>query len=187
MRRLRDKVPNALSLSRIPLGMAFIALYDTSEIRRFSAALAVALLALLTDVADGWLARRWQVGSDAGALIDGLGDKAFYIAVYLVIAAENEAQSLLLWGLIFREVALYALRTIDGNRAVNTKRLRWSSLTYAFVIRMYFLDFVLIGWCEVTSRPVPFILRLGSMFGYVALVIGFIGLAKLVQQITEKA
>jgi phosphatidylglycerophosphate synthase len=187
MHRLRDGLPNALSLSRIPLGMAFVVLYDTNEIWRFSAALSVAFLALLTDVADGRLARRWQVSSDAGALIDGLGDKAFYIAVYLVIAAENAAESLLLWGLIFREVALYGLRTIDGNRAINTKLLRWASLTYAFVIRMYFLDFVLIGWCEVTSRAVPSVLRLGFIFGYVALVIGFIGLAKLVQQITERA
>ncbi|MCW3848088.1 CDP-alcohol phosphatidyltransferase family protein [Sphingomonas sp. LB-2] len=187
MRTVRDIIPNALSLSRIPLGMAFLLLYSTSEAWRFWSALAVAMLALLTDIADGRLARRWKVTSDAGALIDGLGDKAFYVAVYLVIAANHAAESLLLWALIFREVALYALRTIDGNRSQNTKQLRWASLAYAFVIRMYFLYFVLAGWFSVTQRPVPFPIGYGFLFGYVAAIFGYIGLVKLAQQITERS
>ncbi|MFL6845776.1 MAG: CDP-alcohol phosphatidyltransferase family protein, partial [Allosphingosinicella sp.] len=107
MRAVLDRLPNTLSLSRIPLGMAFLLLYDSSDSTRYISAIAVAVIAFLTDVADGRLARRLGVNSDAGALIDGIGDKAFYVAVYLVIAAERAAESLLIWALIFREVALY--------------------------------------------------------------------------------
>jgi phosphatidylglycerophosphate synthase len=182
----RRWLPNILSVSRIPLGAAFLILYDTSDVRLFASALGVACLALLTDIADGKLARRWEVASDAGALIDGIGDKAFYVAVYLVMAAEHAAQSLLIWGLIFREIALYALRTIDGKRLTNTKQLRWASLTYAFVIRMYFLYFLISGAYEVAHAPIPEMITYGYVFGYIALLFGYIGLAKLIHQMSEE-
>lgn len=187
MRRLRALIPNALSLSRVLLGMAFVVTYDTSNRARFVVALGIAIVALLTDVADGRLARRWSVSSDAGALIDGLGDKAFYVAIYLAMAVEHPADGLLLWGLIFREVALYTLRTIDGDRTKTTQQLRWVSLTYAFVIRLYFMNFLLEGWYKVASLPVPAWIKFGALFGYIAVVIGYLGLAMLVRHITEGA
>lgn len=184
MGALRPAIPNAISLSRIPLGVAFLLLYDTSDTWQFSVAITAAFAALLTDIADGRLARHWGVASDAGALIDGLGDKAFYVAVYMAMAQVQPTESLLLWALIFREVALYALRTIDAKRTQNTKQLRWASLLYAFVIRMYFLCFFLTGWCEVSHWPTPAFLEYGYLLGYLAALLGYIGLAKLVQQIS---
>lgn len=187
MHALRQALPNAISLSRIPLGIAFLLLYDTSSTWQFSVAITVAVAAFLTDVVDGRLARHWGVASDAGALIDGLGDKAFYVAVYLVIAQAEAAHSLLLWALIFREVALYALRTIDTQRIDNTKQLRWASLLYAFVIRMYFLYFFIVGLCDVSDWPVPSVVQHGYLLGYAAAVLGYIGLAKLAQQVSVRA
>jgi phosphatidylglycerophosphate synthase len=186
MRRGREIIPHALSLSRIPLGLAFLLLYDTVEPWRYWASIGIAMVALVTDIADGRLARRWHVTSDAGGLIDGLGDKAFYVAVYLVIAAKQPGQDLLLWGLIFREVALYALRTIDGDRTRHTKQLRWASLAYAGVIRVYFLSFFVTGLFAVTRQPAPALLDYGHVFGYIALLFGFVGVAKLAHDISEK-
>lgn len=167
--------------------MAFLLLYDTSDVTRFASAIAIAAVAFLTDVVDGRLARHWRIESDTGALIDGLGDKAFYVAVYLVMSAEHAAESFLIWGLIFREIALYGLRTIDGNRTVNTKQLRWASLTYAFVIRVYFLYFFVTGWYKVMDESPPALLTHGYVFGYMALLLGYIGLAKLIHQISVRA
>lgn len=175
-----------MSLSRVPLGLAFLLLYDTSDATRFVCAISVAVVAFLTDVIDGQLARRLGVASDAGALIDGIGDKAFYVAVYMVMAAEQIGPSLLLWGLIIREVVLYALRTIDGNRVRNTRQLRWASLTYAFVIRMYFVYFFIVGLYEVRNIRAPAFLHYGATFGYVALVFGCIGLAKLASEMVKE-
>jgi phosphatidylglycerophosphate synthase len=186
MSTLRNSVPNALSLLRIPLGLAFLLLYDSADPTRYASAIVVAVVALLTDVADGRLARHWRVSSDAGALIDGMGDKAFYIAVYLVIAEENAAESLLIWGLLFREVALYALRTIDSDREINTKQLRWASLVYAFTIRLYFLYFFALGFYKVTSSTPPVLLEYGFALGYIALIFGCIGLGKLIQQMNGR-
>lgn len=185
MRGWRQSIPNALSLSRIPLGLGFLVVYDAGAAWRFCTALGIALLALATDVADGRLARHWGAATDAGALIDGLGDKAFYVAVYLVIAAEDPSQTLLIWGLIIREVALYALRTVDGDRMRHTKQLRWASLAYAGVIRTYFLQFFIMDLYSVLGRPAPGALQYGYILGYVALVFGIIGLSRLARDISE--
>ena len=66
-------IPNALTASRIVsapfLGMAIVH-GETSK------ALAILAYAALTDVADGWIARRLNQQSDLGSYLDPLADKA---------------------------------------------------------------------------------------------------------------
>src|SRR5438067_10281799 len=100
MARIQGALPNALSLSRLPLGVCFLLLYDVTSRERFCGALAIAALALLTDFFDGWLARRLQVASEFGGLVDGLGDKAFYVAVYLSLERQGVLPPFLAWILI---------------------------------------------------------------------------------------
>lgn len=72
--------PNVVSLSRLVLAAAFIAL-DGNAAR-------VALIAVagFTDFLDGWLARRQHTASSMGALIDPIADRVFVLtalSVYL--------------------------------------------------------------------------------------------------------
>jgi len=64
-------VPNILSFSRVVLAAAFVAV-DASNTR-----LMLVGLAGVTDVLDGWIARRAQVTSKWGALIDPIADRVF--------------------------------------------------------------------------------------------------------------
>lgn len=74
--KLMSHIPNALSLSRVALSAALIWV-DPS-----SAWFAVLYLtAGLTDIADGWLARRLNATSLLGARLDTLGDAVFYLVV----------------------------------------------------------------------------------------------------------
>jgi CDP-diacylglycerol--glycerol-3-phosphate 3-phosphatidyltransferase/cardiolipin synthase len=65
--------PNLLSLSRFPLAVAFVAVEGT-VVRTV-----LLVLASLTDLLDGWLARRGQ-SSRVGALLDPIADKTFVLA-----------------------------------------------------------------------------------------------------------
>lgn len=68
-------VPNVLSLARFPLAAAFLAVEST--------VVRVALIAAasLTDVLDGWLARRGRT-TQLGALLDPVADKTFvFVAI----------------------------------------------------------------------------------------------------------
>jgi cardiolipin synthase len=69
-------VPSALSLLRVPLAAVFVFVVDRPWI-----ALAVLAAAGLTDVLDGWYARRYAQCTPTGALVDGATDKLLVATV----------------------------------------------------------------------------------------------------------
>ncbi len=81
MARELTSIPNLLSLSRLALAVAFVA------VPRPSARLALGVVAALTDYSDGWLARRAKLATRWGALIDPISDRIFVFTavwVYLI-------------------------------------------------------------------------------------------------------
>lgn len=75
-------VPNLLSAARVPLAVAFpfVATHPVG-------AVCVLAAAALTDILDGWLARRWNQATPTGALVDGLADKVLAASVLLSLVA----------------------------------------------------------------------------------------------------
>ncbi len=73
-------LPNLVSLSRLVLAVAFVAIADDGV------RVALVVAAGFTDFLDGWLARRHKTFSSMGALIDPIADRAFVLtalSVYL--------------------------------------------------------------------------------------------------------
>lgn len=71
-------VPNALSLARLGAVPVLMWLAVVGQEGVFTGLL---LLALVSDLLDGWLARRLQVVSARGALLDSMGDMALTLAI----------------------------------------------------------------------------------------------------------
>lgn len=71
-------VPNTLSILRILLAVIFPLLAPQWR-------LPVVILAGVSDVADGVIARRFNVGSHLGALLDAIADKLFVLSVLLTL------------------------------------------------------------------------------------------------------
>jgi cardiolipin synthase len=90
--RLADllEVPNLLSLARVPLAIGF------ARARTPRGALAVLCAAGLTDMLDGWYARRFDAGTPTGALLDPITDKLF---VGTVVGTLLRRGQLPLWSL----------------------------------------------------------------------------------------
>lgn len=95
--RARDLVntPTLISLIRVPLAAAF----------PFALAMPVVSLALLgaaalTDVVDGFIARRFGLATPTGAVVDGVTDKLFVgtVLVSLLVADRMSGFDLLLLG-----------------------------------------------------------------------------------------
>ncbi len=80
--RARDvfRVPGLLSLARLPLAIAFPFVVD-----RPGLALAVLLAAGLSDVLDGWIARRFAQVTPTGAALDPVTDKIFVLTVAITL------------------------------------------------------------------------------------------------------
>lgn len=89
----RDLVlpPNLMSLARLPLAALFPVVAT-----RPALALTVLCCAGLTDVLDGWLARRSGQVTRTGAIVDPIADKVFALAV---VGTLLQSGSLPLWGI----------------------------------------------------------------------------------------
>ena len=119
-------LPNILTVGRIIL--IFIALVlathsgipggvkvksdDVEMILRYIA-FSLAVIAAVTDLADGYLARKWNQVTDFGALMDPLADKIFVTTIMLILV---EFQLLAAWVaavVICREFMVTGLRLLQ--------------------------------------------------------------------------
>jgi phosphatidylglycerophosphate synthase len=76
-------VPNVISLSRFVLAGAFLTV-NNAHVRT-----ALLVVALASDFLDGWLARKYQLATRSGALIDAVADRGFVLVAVLVILADG--------------------------------------------------------------------------------------------------
>ncbi len=70
------------------------------------AALAIVLIAGLTDGLDGWLARRFGWESTAGAYLDPVADKVLLSSLYLALGAAGRLPWWLVWLVLGRDLAI---------------------------------------------------------------------------------
>ena len=76
-------IPNALSCFRICLIPLFVWLYCAKE--QYSATAAILMLSGLTDLVDGFIARRFHMVSDLGKILDPVADKLTQAAMLLCL------------------------------------------------------------------------------------------------------
>lgn len=76
------------------------------------AACAVFVIAMLTDVLDGYLARKWKLVSLAGAFLDPLADKLMVSTTMIMLTALGWLPAWLVAVIIARELTITGLRTV---------------------------------------------------------------------------
>lgn len=139
---LRFKFVNGLSASRVGVAAVFLYLYldPDPELRRLS--FIMLGVSLVTDVLDGVLARVWGVTSKLGYVLDGVGDRASYIAVFFAISYRDGFPIILSYGFIVRDVLLYAARSVYPEWWRQAESQRPLSKGYALGIRLVMLVYL---------------------------------------------
>jgi CDP-diacylglycerol--glycerol-3-phosphate 3-phosphatidyltransferase len=109
---LKRQLPMWLTWFRIIAIPAFILFFwlEGSGERWWTAGLFT--IAAITDMLDGWLARKWQVQSALGAFLDPVADKLMVSAALLLLvqALDNSWVTLAALIIIMREISVSALR-----------------------------------------------------------------------------
>lgn len=107
-------VPNLLAYVRIvltPIVMAFVLLTEHMD-HAFGIALVFFIVAALTDMVDGYLARRWEITTTLGAFLDSVADKVLVVGTLLVLIEVDRAWSWAAFIIIGRELAVMGLRGV---------------------------------------------------------------------------
>lgn len=171
-KRFIRHLPNTLTIGRLFLTLIFLGmilyaptLQEAKPAAFLMAAFVLFVVAGLTDIVDGYIARKFNATSQFGRTVDPLADKILVCGAFFCFAIVAQPRLVnfgwsdatlhtIRWGaaivLFVREIVVQTLRQIAESRGVN-----FGAVVYG-KIKMFLQSFgigtVLIGWAFV-SRP----------------------------------
>lgn len=143
---MRWTIPNILTVARLLAAPAVpvMFLYFQRPWADFFA-LALFILAAVTDWFDGYLARAWKQQSRFGAMLDPIADKAMVVIAIVVITGYSGMNPWLILPatiILFREVFVSGLREFlgaDSGKLAVTKLAKWKTTAQMVAIAVMFL------------------------------------------------
>lgn len=155
--RLRA-LPNVISSSRVLLAAGFALVTDVDK------RLGLVGIAAVTDVLDGWLARRAKWTTRLGALIDPMADRIFAVVAVLTFI---ETGALSFWAAlvmlsrdIMTAIGFIVARTVSWLRPVHLRARRAGKL----VTMLQFIAFVVLLLAPQRIQPMLWLVGLASAF-----------------------
>ncbi|MEO4044743.1 CDP-diacylglycerol--glycerol-3-phosphate 3-phosphatidyltransferase [Hoeflea sp. CAU 1731] len=169
------KLPNLLTYGRI-LAVPLIVLcffmegrLHGSDFARWSA-LALYLIASITDFFDGYLARVWNQTSPIGRMLDPIADKLLVSSILLLLAADGTIAGWTIWAAIIilcREILVSGLREYLAELKVSVP-VTWIA-KWKTTIQMIAIGFLLAG--PAGDKIIPYVTETGITLLWIAAVI----------------
>ena len=101
------KIPNLISLFRISLLIPLFFLLNDLDSNRFEV-ITIILIAFISDLSDGFIARKFNQITDLGKLIDPIGDKLFVIVLIIKFYTTGEVDAFYFWVILLRDVIIFS-------------------------------------------------------------------------------
>jgi len=111
-------LPNLLTVSRILLIPVFVLLFWTPTPGRSLAAAVVFVIAAVTDLLDGYLARRRSQVTKLGRLLDPIADKLLVLSGLILLVQFQRVAAVVAILIIAREVAVTGVRAIAASQGI---------------------------------------------------------------------
>ncbi|MFA7231712.1 MAG: CDP-diacylglycerol--glycerol-3-phosphate 3-phosphatidyltransferase [Victivallaceae bacterium] len=155
---MRINLPNSLTVSRIVMIFIFLGLAANAHAPDESAlpasvltiriiAYTLAILAGITDLLDGYLARKYNQITDFGALMDPLADKIFVTATMLMCVEYNMMPAWIVVVVISREFLVTGLRMLAIQKGEVISADRWGKLKTT--LQMIMLLIAGLAWLNI--------------------------------------
>jgi len=161
-------LPNMLTYLRIAtIPLIILLLTPPVHGRSFNLAFLLFVIASITDYLDGILARRHNLVTSLGKLLDPLADKLLTSAVLIMLIPLDKVQAWLVFLIIGREMTITGLRSIAASQGLILKASRMGknkmvSQTVALLFLLLYIPAIqsLLNW-------------VGHFFLWVSLVLGY--------------
>lgn len=114
----RMNLPNKLTVSRFGLTIAFLLAIFGDFAFHQTVALGLFVVASLTDLFDGLIARRHKLITSFGILMDPLADKILTCSAFIAFVGEGYMAAWMVTIIVARELAITGLRLLAANKQV---------------------------------------------------------------------
>ncbi len=169
-------LPNQISLARLCICGLFVA--DVSVPWHYSTTTALVLFAVgsLTDWVDGWIARRNNLVSDLGKLLDPLADKILICAAFLVLLERGAVPLWVVVVIMAREFLVTGLRALMAARGAVLAAAssgKWKTLAQMLYVLLVLTQMTLAELGGGKQTAIPPLQALASVLLWLAVAITF--------------
>ena len=155
-------LPNKLTMGRLAMTGLFVLVMSVPDSYmkenqlpdyRITVALIFFLMASISDFLDGYLARKFNLVTDFGKLMDPLVDKILTSAVFIVLTKEDMVPAWITITIIAREFLVTGLRLLASNQGalLSADSLGKWKTTFQIITATYFL--ITVGEDEKIINP----------------------------------
>ena len=164
-------LPNKLTILRVIMIPFFVLtlLYDGGENQtlRYVAA-AIFIIASLTDMLDGKIARKYNLVTNFGKFMDPLADKLLVCSALICLVELKELPAWMVIVIISREFIISGFRLIASDNGVVIAASYWGKFKTTFQMLMVIV--------LILNIQMPFFQILGVILTYVALILTVVSL-----------
>ena len=116
-------IPNLLSLVRLLLIPLIVYLYCVAE--NYYGALGIVVLSGATDLVDGFIARRFNMISDLGKILDPAADKLTQTALFICLTSKYPLMWVLFGIFAAKEIGMIVMGAIDMKKTESVNGAKW--------------------------------------------------------------
>ena len=171
-------IPNIISMFRILLIPAFAVLYFSNFEYNFVYAFGVILVSAFSDIVDGLIARRFNMVSALGKVLDPIADKLTQVALIVCLCFNHKTLFPLLMVLATKELLTLVAATIWLKSGLQPISARWWGKASTALLYAAFLYYILSDIFAFTNGTLDIIIPVAtiallifSMCGYIKIYI----------------
>ena len=127
------------------------------------------VIASLTDYFDGYVARKYNMITDFGKMIDAISDKLLTNSVLIILACEGKVSTIVTLVIVMRVIVVDMIKMFIGNKghavgAINLARIKTATLMIGIILTLFYnLPFELISF-----RVSSFILVISAILSIIS-------------------
>lgn len=173
--------PNVMTSIRLPLAPIAVYALCTDSVAGLVVAAVLSLILELTDLADGWLARKYGAVSDFGKLYDPFSDAFTRYTLFLGLYAMHVADLWMVIAIFYRDASISFFRQVAATRNVVSPARpsgKGKAIVQGVGTQIVFIALVVIklrpDWTWIASVPwwTMFVMTAVTMYSFVDYFIG---------------
>lgn len=150
--------PNRLTLTRIILAPVFMIFFLIEGVWPRFIALIIFIVAAITDMIDGWIARKYNITTGFGKFMDPLADKILTSTALICFVMLGYAQNWMVMPIIIREFFIMGFRSLAAYKGIVISSTWWAKCKT-------FVQMITIGLILVYINLQTFVPAMGGEWG----------------------